>query len=158
MPKEDVRWSFIANSRLPISRGVRARLFLHAALDLDGGLMATILVVEDDAFIRQAAEWTMEDIGHTTLSASDLAGALEHLASGQPIDALFVDIRLSALVDGGYAVANQAIRLQPQLRVLYTSGTTLDSGMIDRFVPGGHFLEKPYSPMQLEASVGKLLQ
>ncbi len=119
--------------------------------------MAVILVVEDEMFIRQAAEWAIEDMGHTPLLAEDLASALVHLSSGQPIDALFVDIRLSALVSGGYDVANQAIGIRPDLRVLYTSGTPLVSDMSDQFVVGGQFLQKPYSPEQLTTSVGKLL-
>jgi DNA-binding NtrC family response regulator len=119
--------------------------------------MAVILVVEDEMFIRQAAEWAIEDMGHTPLLAEDLAGALVHLSNGQPIDALFVDIRLKALVSGGYDVANQAIDIRPGLRVLYTSGTPLVTDMSDQFVGGGQFLQKPYSPEQLTASVGKLL-
>jgi len=120
--------------------------------------MSVILIVEDEIFIRQAAEWTIEDLGHNTLLACNLAEALLHLSTSQPIDALFVDIRLSALALGGYDVANQAIVLRPGLRVLYTSGTPLTALMSEAFVGGGQFLQKPYSPAQLEYSVGELLQ
>jgi len=120
--------------------------------------MAVILVVEDEIFIRQAAEWAIEDLGHTPLMADDLASALLHLSSAEHIDALFVDIRLSKLGSGGYDVANQAVGIRPNLRVLYTSGRPLTVDMSDQFVGGGQFIEKPYSPEQLEASVGKLLQ
>jgi len=119
--------------------------------------MAVILIVEDEVFIRQTAEWTIEDLGHTPLLARDLAGALEHLSASQRIDALFVDIRLDSLAFGGYDVANQAILLMPHLRVLYTSGTPLTADMTELFVIGGQFLQKPYSPGQLEISVGQLL-
>jgi CheY-like chemotaxis protein len=119
--------------------------------------MALILVVEDDVFIRQSAEWTIEDLGHGTLLAHDLAGALVHLAASHHIDALFVDIRLAALALGGYDVANQAVGIMPGLRVLYTSGSPLTADMRERFVGGGQFLQKPYSSGQLEASVGALL-
>jgi CheY-like chemotaxis protein len=119
--------------------------------------MSVILIVEDEVFIRQAAEWTIEDLGHATLLASDLAGALLYLSTSQPIDALFVDIRLSALALGGYDVANQAVALRPGLKVLYTSGTPLNALMSEAFVGGGQFLQKPYSPAQLEHSVGELL-
>jgi DNA-binding NtrC family response regulator len=119
--------------------------------------MAVVLVVEDEVFIRQSAEWAMEDIGHTPLMAEDLAGALTHLSAAGPIDALFVDIRLNTLAAGGYDVANQAIALRPSLRVLYTSGTPLTTDMSDLFVVGGQFIQKPYSPEQLEVSMGKLL-
>ena len=119
--------------------------------------MAVVLVVEDEVFIRQAAEWAIEDLGHTPLMAEDLAGALTHLSAAGPIDVLFVDIRLNALSAGGYEVANQAVALRPGLRVLYTSGRPLTAEMSDLFVGGGQFIQKPYSPEQLEASVGKLL-
>jgi DNA-binding NtrC family response regulator len=118
--------------------------------------MAVVLVVEDEFFIRQAAEWAIEDFGHTPLMAEDLAGALIHLSAGH-IDVLFVDIRLNALARGGYEVADQAIALRPGLRVLYTSGRPLTAEMSDQFVGGGQFIQKPYSPEQLEVSVGALL-
>jgi CheY-like chemotaxis protein len=120
--------------------------------------MAVILIVEDEPFTRQTAEFTIEDLGHQTLLAGDLKSALAHLSAPQQIDALFVDIRLDKLPLGGYDVANQAISLRPGLRVLYTSGTPLTVDMTDLFVGGGQFLQKPYSPAQLEFSVGELLQ
>ncbi len=63
--------------------------------------MAVVLIVEDEAFIRQAAEWTIGDLGHDTLLAADLTEALAHLRMEQPIDALFVDIRLDTGAHGG---------------------------------------------------------
>jgi CheY-like chemotaxis protein len=123
----------------------------------DGGFMALILIVEDEVFIRQSAEWTMEDLGHSTLVASDLDEAIVHLSASASIDAVFVDMRLNALPFGGYEVANRAIALQPHLRVLYTSGTPLTADVADRFVPGGQFIQKPYSPEQLGASMEQLL-
>ena len=120
--------------------------------------MPTILIVEDEAFIRENADWTMQDLGYDTLLACDLGEALVHLSASRPIDALFVDIRLNALTFGGYDVANQAIMKRPELRVLYTSGSPLTDKMTDQFVGGGQFLQKPYSSEQLEFSVGELLQ
>ncbi|GAA0335118.1 hypothetical protein GCM10009087_51830 [Sphingomonas oligophenolica] len=119
--------------------------------------MAVILVVEDDIFIRENAQWMIEDLGHGTLPACNLAGALAHLSAPGEIDALFVDIRLDRLTQGGYDVADQAVRMRPGLRVLYTSGSTLTDEMSDLFVGGGQFLQKPYSADQLETSVGALL-
>ena len=119
--------------------------------------MATILVVEDEIFIRDNAEWTIGDMGHGPLMAGDLAEALQHLSGSQDIHALFVDIRLSALAFGGYDVANQAVAIRPDLRVLYTSGTRLNTDMTDQFVAGGQFLQKPYSSDQLQGSVRRLL-
>ena len=120
--------------------------------------MAVILIVEDEPFIRQNADWTIGDLGHETLIACDLAEALVHLNGTLHIDALFVDIRLSNLALGGYDVANQAILLSPGLRVLYTSGSPLTADMSDLFVERGAFIQKPYSSSDLETSVGAILQ
>lgn len=119
--------------------------------------MAVILIVEDEPFIREIAEFAIEELGHDTLLAGDLGEALSQLATVGPIDALFVDIRLHALTRGGYDVANQAIKLRPQLRVLYTSGGHLTAEMTEMFVGGGRFLQKPYSFSQLESAVVELL-
>jgi DNA-binding NtrC family response regulator len=128
-----------------------------AAFSFHDLLMAVILIVEDEIFIRQSAEGTIEDLGHIMLSAEDLDGALLHLSAPQQIDVLFVDIRLDALALGGYDVANQGIKIRPEMRVLYTSGTPFTSDMSKLFVDGGQFLQKPYSPAQLEHSLGELL-
>ena len=120
--------------------------------------MAVVLIVEDEFFVRQGAEWVMQDLGHDALLASDLAGALAHLSAPRRIDALFVDIRLNALAFGGYDVANRAIGIQPDLRVLYTSGSALTAEMSDLFVGCGQFIQKPYSPSQLEGSMNSLLR
>jgi len=119
--------------------------------------MAVILAVEDDEFILEYLGWTLENIGHISLLASDLAQALTHLAAQQHIDILFVDIRLKSLEFGGYEVADHAIGLRPHLSVLYTSGSSHSEDMTARFVPGGRFLQKPYSPAQLGLSLGELL-
>jgi CheY-like chemotaxis protein len=120
--------------------------------------MATILIVEDEVFVRGNAEFTIGDLGHDTLLACDVSQALSHLTSPRRIDALFVDMRLAATALAGCEIANEAIRLRPGLRVLYTSGSPLTEDMTALFVPGGQFLQKPYSPSQLEFSVGALLQ
>jgi CheY-like chemotaxis protein len=119
--------------------------------------VALILIVEDEPFIRQVADWTIGDMGHATLVADDLATALDHLGGLLRIDALFVDIRLHALAQGGYEIADRAIGMRPALRVLYTSGTPLCIDMTDRFIAGSSFLQKPYTAAQLEQSIELLL-
>jgi CheY-like chemotaxis protein len=119
--------------------------------------MAVILIVEDDVFIRDDAEMMIQDWGHEILSASDVDEALSLLQSGQPIDALFTDIYLKKAALGGYELAHQAIKLRQNLRVLYTTGNTIDDKMKALFVDGAHFLQKPYTPLQLQNSVEEML-
>ena len=119
--------------------------------------MAVILIVEDDVFIRDDAESMIQDWGHDILSASDVDEALSLLRSPQPIDALFTDVYLKRAVHGGYELAHQAIKLRLNLRVLYTTGNTIDDKMKTLFVDGAHFLQKPYTRFQLQNSVEALL-
>ena len=120
-------------------------------------LMAVILIVEDDMFIRDDAETMIQDWGYDILSASDVDEALAILRSSQPIDALFTDIYLKKAVLGGYELARQAVKLRLNLRVLYTTGNTIDDEMKTLFVEGAHFLQKPYTHHQLQCSVAELL-
>ena len=120
-------------------------------------LMAVILIVEDDVFLRDDAEMMIQDWGHDTLSASDVDEALSLLRSPQQIDALFTDIYLKKAIHGGYELAHQAIKLRLNLRVLYTTGNTINDKMKTLFVDGAHFLQKPYTRFQLQNSVEVLL-
>ena len=107
--------------------------------------MAVILIVEDDVFIRSDAEAMIQDWNHHTLLASDVDEALLHLRSSHHIDALFTDIYLKRAVTGGCDLAPQALLLRPKLRVLYTTGNTINDKMKALFVEGAHFLSKPYA-------------
>jgi CheY-like chemotaxis protein len=119
--------------------------------------MAVILVVEDEVFIRDTAVMMIEDWGHHALAASDVDEALTLLRSPQHIDALFTDIYLKTAVLGGCDLARQAIKLRPELRVLYTTGNSVTDKMKALFVEGRRFLRKPYTPNQLQDSVADML-
>jgi CheY-like chemotaxis protein len=119
--------------------------------------MAVILIVEDDGFLRDDAETMIQGWGHDILSASDVDEALLLLRSPRPIDALFTDIYLKKAILGGYELARQAIKLRLNLRVLYTTGNTINEQTKTLFVDGAHFLQKPYSRFQLQNSVDALL-
>ena len=119
--------------------------------------MAVILIVEDEVFIREIAEMTIQDWGHDTLSASDLDEALSFLRSPQHIDALFTDIYLKTAVLGGCELARQAIGLRPELRVLYTTGNFVTEKMKALFVEGTQCLRKPYTQHQLKDCFSVLL-
>jgi len=120
-------------------------------------IMATILVVEDDVFIRELAESMFQDWGHTILSASDVPQALAHLRSDIAIDALFTDVYLKAEIHGGCDIARQAMLMRPGLRVLYTTANRVTDKLHALFAAGTHFLPKPYTEDQLGASVHNLL-
>jgi CheY-like chemotaxis protein len=138
---------------------IPGRVLIAAVLVVIAGrlLMAVILIVEDDIFICEMAGVLIQDWGHDTLSASDVDEALSLLRSPQQIDLLFTDIYLKTAVLGGCELADQAIKLRPKLRVLYTTGNSVTDKLKALFVEGAHFLRKPYTHHQLKDSVEDLL-
>ncbi|MDR3526920.1 MAG: response regulator [Rhizomicrobium sp.] len=119
--------------------------------------MAVVLVVEDDTFICELTEMTVQDWGHQTLAASDVEEALEILRSPQHIDILFTDIYLKTAVSGGFDLARQAVVLRPQLRVLYTTGNFITRDMQALFLEKAECIRKPYTPRQLRTSFEHML-
>ena len=113
-----------------------------------GGEQRTILVVDDDADVRDYAVGVLEACGYRVLSAADGAAALEVLR-GMTVDLLFTDVVMPRL--GGIEAARRAREAAPALRVLFTSGYTTDLRADERL------LRKPYRSRQLAEEVAAAL-
>ena len=74
-------FALIALGRAPIAviPAGRAQIVAILVVTAETGLMAVILIVEDDMFLRDDAEMMIQDWGHDTLSASDVDEALSLL-------------------------------------------------------------------------------
>ncbi len=120
--------------------------------------MAVILIVEDDASIRELTETVIQDWGYQTLSAGGADEALLLLRSPQHIDLLFTGIFLRTSICNGCELAHQAIALRPQLRVLYvTENVVVAAETNARLVAGARSLRKPYTLRQLQDAFKDLL-
>ncbi len=117
----------------------------------------TILVVEDDKLILQQLTVQLVGLGYKVISASDGPTALAVLLARSDIDLLFTDIVLPGGMNGRQ-IADAAKKMQPGLRVLYTSGYTQNAivhqGRVDA---GVELLSKPYRRSDLAAKVRKVL-
>jgi DNA-binding NtrC family response regulator len=127
-----------------------------------GGSMAIVLVVDDKEQVRVLAESVLQELGHQTLSAANVDQALALVRAEPSIKLLFTDINLAddaetGLVHPGLELAQQALKLRPELRVLYTTGTSVTDGMKALFVEGSDFLAKPYDINQLSAKVADMV-
>jgi len=119
--------------------------------------VAVILIVDDEEFLSDLAQLMIEDMGHSTCTARTFDEAMAVLRRSDPIDALFTDIRFDRSALAGYNLARQAIKLRPQLRVLYASGSAPIETTKALFVRGACFVQKPYSQEQLELAIQALL-
>lgn len=120
--------------------------------------MAVVLVVEDEDQVRVLAESYLEEQGHAVLSAGTPTGALAVLEKSNGVDLLFTDLDLKGDIHAGIGLANAAVKLRPQLRVLYTTGRAITDGMKARFVPGSATLAKPYTVEDLRNSLSANFQ
>jgi CheY-like chemotaxis protein len=151
-------------------RGTTIRIYLPRALDgsvlepdslhsdVPTGDQEVILVVEDNAGIRDLAVLHLESLGYRTMSAADGVSALAIIKSGAPIDLLFTDVVMPGGLDGR-ALAAAARQLLPELKVLFTSGFTAaaaSAAIEDRF--SSNLLSKPYRKADLARRVRAMFQ
>ena len=86
----------------------------------------TILVVEDEARVRQFAVTALTRLGYVVHAASDGQSALALIDEVSGIDFLFTDVILPGGMSGP-DLARQARRRRPELKVLYTTGYARDT-------------------------------
>lgn len=119
----------------------------------DQDVLERVLVVDDEPLIRMTAASLLSERGYRVREATGVAEALGCLAEHPETAVLITDI---SLPDGdGWSLAMRAVRLNPELRVIYTSGVqgSADSGES----PAGRFLAKPYSLARLVVAVADAL-
>ena len=117
----------------------------------------TILVVEDDAQVRETVVDMLTDLGYKVLKASDAKSALAVVESGVPIDLLFTDVVMPGTLRSP-ELARRARIAQPLIEVLFTSGYTenaiVHGGRLD---PGVALLSKPYPREELARKIRHIL-
>jgi CheY-like chemotaxis protein len=104
----------------------------------------SILIVEDDALVREYVVTQVRRLGYETIAARNAAEALETIESGKRIDLLFTDVIMPGGMNGRQ-LATEAQKRRPEIKVLYTSGYTENAivhhGRLDA---GVLLLPKPY--------------
>jgi signal transduction histidine kinase len=124
---------------------------------LSGGV-ETILVVEDEADVRNATVELLSTLGYQVLSAGDGAEAAAVINSGAPIDLLFTDVIMPGPVSST-ALRELAGSVLPRCQVLFTSGYA-EGGVAHKgqLAPGVNLLQKPYNAEALSARIRHLLR
>jgi len=92
-------------------------------------------------------------VGNKTLSASTIEQAMVLIEGDEPVDLLFVDLKIQDDLEGGLKLAKKAVEARPNLKVLYTSGQAVTDGMNALFVEKSAFLPKPYTVDQLATTL-----
>jgi PAS domain S-box-containing protein len=117
----------------------------------------TILLVEDEAGVRELTRLVLERQGYSVLKAGEAQEALRLVETHTgPIHLLLTDVVMPGA--SGKALAETLTGMVPDLKVLFMSGypeqVIAHHGVLE---PGIAFLQKPFSPMALARSVRRVL-
>ena len=128
-----------------------------APIELPRGT-GTVLVVEDEAAVREIACAILADLGYRVLEAADGEEALRVFgANAAAIDLLLTDVVLSGKVRGR-ELAERVQALRPEVPVVFMSGYTENSivhhGRLD---DGVQLIGKPFKREQLARKVADAL-
>ena len=115
-----------------------------------------ILVVEDDPDVQLISVDALRYLGYAVLQASSAEDALKVMSLHPRIDLLFTDVVMPGQT--GRVLAERALALRPELKVLYTTGYTrnavVHNGVLDTDVA---LLPKPFTVDHLASKVREVL-
>ncbi len=117
-------------------------------------LPVRLLLVEDQAMVREHIAAQLRELGHEVVAVSDAASALEVLRSDSGVRLLLADMVLPGGL-GGRELAHAARRLRPDLPVLLASGQADGTTDADDGIP---VLAKPFRRRELAELVSRALE
>jgi PAS domain S-box-containing protein len=117
----------------------------------------TILVVEDDADLRETVVTALSQLGYRALSAPNAAAALRVLAGAERIDLLFTDVMMPGGMLGP-ALAKRAREMRPDIEVLFTTGYADTSALAGTAgLTAAEVINKPYRNEDLATRIRHVL-
>jgi PAS domain S-box-containing protein len=117
----------------------------------------TILVVEDDADLRDTVVTALTEFGYRALAAANAEKALSILAGSEKIDLLFTDVMMPGGTLGP-ELARRARELRPDIDVLFTTGYA-ESNVLNGVsgISQSDVIHKPYRNEELAMRVRHVL-
>jgi len=128
----------------------------EAAVSVKGGT-ETILVAEDDASLRTLTKIVLETYGYTVISAEDGEDAItKFMENRESISLALLDMIMPK--KNGKEVSASIIKANPRIKVLFTSGYTMDIIKTRELTENGFdIILKPFQPKDLLIKVREVL-
>jgi CheY-like chemotaxis protein len=116
-----------------------------------------VLVVDDEPSIRMLIAEVLEELGYKPVEASDGKAALKILETPRRLDLLITDVGLPGGMNGRQ-LADAALLLRPELKVLFITGYAEQSVIADaRQRPGVHVVTKPFAMEALANRIKEII-
>jgi PAS domain S-box-containing protein len=116
----------------------------------------TILVAEDSDLVRQLTREMLSVRGYNVLEASNGTDAVNICKTHDgPIHLTLSDVVMPGMT--GRELAEQAVRIRPNMKVLLMSGYTDEISKAGFLYPGLHFIEKPFTSNLLASKIREVL-
>jgi two-component system, cell cycle sensor histidine kinase and response regulator CckA len=117
----------------------------------------TLLVVDDEAYILDAATALLEELGYRVIPASSGNQAIAVFKDqAQHIDGVLLDMIMPDL--SGHHVLAELKRIDPTVKVIRCSGYSLSDMEVDSpFPESDGFIQKPYTIAELSATLDRVL-
>jgi len=118
--------------------------------------MEKILIIDDEAFIRENVERILGEDGYTVLGAESGRSALE-LAAEEDLDLVLLDLNLGP--EDGIAVLKSLKEIDPELLVIVITGFGSVESAVEALKLGAfHYMKKPFKADALRVIVKLALQ
>ncbi len=117
---------------------------------------ASILIVDDDASIREGCERTVSELGHKVSTAPDGFKALELLRE-KPFDIAFVDLKMPEI--DGLQLLGEIKKQGGRTEVVMITGYATVETAVEAMRLGAYdYISKPFPPEELRKIVNKILE
>lgn len=143
---------------LPIYRAEeKAELLQRKQIVFTKGLGETVLLVDDDAGVRESIRNVLEFAGYKVIEASDGIEALEiYKNKMDEISLIITDLIMPRM--NGKVLYDKIMELNPSQRIVFISGHTADS-LYKQYLPeDGVILFKPILPSEFLRKIREMLQ
>jgi CheY-like chemotaxis protein len=116
--------------------------------------VGTVLVVEDDAAVREMTTRLLQRAGYEVLAVADGTEAIAAAQQAERVDVLVTDVVMPGM--SGIELAEQMLDRYPLMGVVLLSGYTAETPDLERVTAeGATFVSKPISSNQLLRAVSE---
>ncbi len=117
-----------------------------------------ILIVDDEADLREILQFNIQAWGYDTLSAESAEKAIEILGSGQEVDLILLDVMLPGM--SGYKCASEVRNtLKLSVPIIFLTARTSENDLLTGFSAGGDdYITKPFSINEVQARIKAVLK